>query len=98
MSNTEKNNAAVNNNETAVAPKKEGLLTKMKNKVKNINWKKVGVYALNFAEGAALTGIGFLVGSKYGERKAGLIPGEGTVEEPEEDDPMEELLKDEEEA
>ena len=96
MSTAEMKNAAVNNAETAAEPKKEGLFARMKNRAKRINWKKVGLYALNFAEGAALTGIGFVVGSKYGKKQAGLIPGEGcTVTEPEENDEMDELLNEE---
>lgn len=90
-------------NETAETaanePKKEKMFARLRNKVKNINWKKVGVYALNVAEGAALAGLGFVMGSKYGQKQAGLIPGEGTVEEADENDAeMDELQKIEEEA
>lgn len=78
--------------------KKESLFTRMKNKVKHVNWKKVGIFALNFTEGAAAVGLGFALGSRYGKQKAGLITGEGTVTEAEEetDDETEELLNEEE--
>ena len=88
------------NEEKAVA-KKENFFTKTVNKVKNSDWKKVGLTALKVFEGVALLGGGFYLGSKYGRKEAGLIEGEGTVEETEEptdDFELEELKKMEEEA
>ena len=91
---------AAKNEENAVA-KKENFFTKTVNKVKNADWKKVGLTALKIFEGVALLGGGFYLGSKYGKQQAGLIEGEGTVEETEEptdDFELEELKKMEEEA
>ncbi len=88
------------NEEKAVA-KKENFFTKTVNKVKNADWKKVGLAALKVFEGVALLGGGFYLGSKYGKQQAGLIEGEGTVdeaEEPTDDFELEELKKMEEEA
>lgn len=102
MSTQEKNTAmdTAKNEEKATA-KKENFFTKTVNKVKNADWKKIGLTALKVFEGVALLGGGFYLGSKYGKQQAGLIEGEGTVEETEEptdDFELEELKKMEEEA
>lgn len=84
MSNQEKI-VAMNDGDVKVTEvKKENFLTKTWGKVKSANWKKIGLTALKVAEGATLLAGGFILGSKYGKQQAGLIPGEGTVEETEE--------------
>ena len=74
-------NKVENNTTTEVTEVKKEKMT-VKERIKKIDWKKIGIRAINVAE---VLGIGYL-GYRIGKRAANQpIPVEGTVEETEDD-------------
>ena len=83
MSTMQENNVVPMNAEVkTVEEKKPGLLTKLKNKVKTIDKKKVVRTLIHTAETVAVGLLCYKVGTKVGMETV-AIPAEGTVEETE---------------